>query len=666
MYKIGFRPLLHLFSSLFLASVLLSCGGGGGKADITPPTVIATDPIILATNVPLSTQIKVTFSEPVDPDTVTDATFFVSTNRGNIPGGITLSGNTAIFTPDDDLLPGTLYTATASAAVTDLAGNAMIGAFAWVFTTISSKDTTPPTIFSKSPDAGEIGVAVNTPIKVIFSEAINPNSVNKNSFQVTEVGAFQPLSGSYDVNDSTAIFRPSFNLSPNKSFIVLVSLGIKDLAGNTLGTDTQWKFTTGDDTAPKVTFTAPYNGDPWTALNTDIGVVFEGKIDETIINDSTLTLTDGVNSVPVTKKTAVNNIAVFTPTVNLEASTTYTATLNHLNIQNSNGTTMKEDYTWNFTTCQNPCFPRFAYTANSGDDTISIYTMNASTGQLRHNGYALAGMNPCSVTLNPANTFLYAANCGSDNVSAYAINPQNGNLTEIADPPFTVGDEPSSIAIDPFGRFLYAANQGSTSNNISAFTIDPGSGALTQIAGSPFQTGLKPSSIIIDPTGRFLYATNLTSNNISAFTINPVSGVLTETAGSPYTAGVTPISLTIDRSGKFLYTANQNSNSISSFAIQDDSAAPNPGSLTPVDTYPILPAGTAHKPHDVTIDPSGNYLYTANSDSNSVSAFTIDLNSGALTQIDGDPSFSGIQNFPSGTNPNSIKVDPSGQFVYAT
>ena len=34
--------------------------------------------------------------------------------------------------------------------------------------------------------------------------------------------------------------------------------------------------------------------------------------------------------------------------------------------------------------------PRFAYVANSNDNTVSIYTVNASTGRLRANGYVPA------------------------------------------------------------------------------------------------------------------------------------------------------------------------------------------------------------------------------------------------------------------------------------
>ena len=35
--------------------------------------------------------------------------------------------------------------------------------------------------------------------------------------------------------------------------------------------------------------------------------------------------------------------------------------------------------------------PRFAYVADSDDDTVSIYSVNATTGQLRHSGYVCEG-----------------------------------------------------------------------------------------------------------------------------------------------------------------------------------------------------------------------------------------------------------------------------------
>ena len=45
--------------------------------------------------------------------------------------------------------------------------------------------------------------------------------------------------------------------------------------------------------------------------------------------------------------------------------------------------------------------PRFAYAANNVDGTISEYTVNSATGQLRANGYVLAGKGPTAVAVDP-------------------------------------------------------------------------------------------------------------------------------------------------------------------------------------------------------------------------------------------------------------------------
>jgi 6-phosphogluconolactonase len=72
--------------------------------------------------------------------------------------------------------------------------------------------------------------------------------------------------------------------------------------------------------------------------------------------------------------------------------------------------------------------PRFAYVPNFSDNTVSIYTVNASTGQLRDNGYVLAGQGPGEATL--AASFLYVSKFTSNSISAYSANPSTGELAK--------------------------------------------------------------------------------------------------------------------------------------------------------------------------------------------------------------------------------------------
>src|SRR5215472_13680427 len=97
--------------------------------------------------------------------------------------------------------------------------------------------------------------------------------------------------------------------------------------------------------------------------------------------------------------------------------------------------------------------PRFAYVPNFNDNTVSIYAVNASTGQLRDNGYVLAGHGPGEATL--AGSFLYVSNFSSNNISAYSANPSNGVLEPVAGSPFTAGTGPTSLRASVNGKFLF-------------------------------------------------------------------------------------------------------------------------------------------------------------------------------------------------------------------
>ena len=97
----------------------------GAAPDITPPTVISTNPLNLATGVPLNQAITATFSKAMNPATISQTTFTLTQGATPIAGAVTYAavGTTATFTPTSNLTANTLYTATITTGVTDLAGN---------------------------------------------------------------------------------------------------------------------------------------------------------------------------------------------------------------------------------------------------------------------------------------------------------------------------------------------------------------------------------------------------------------------------------------------------------------------------------------------------------------------------------------------------------------
>jgi 6-phosphogluconolactonase len=311
--------------------------------------------------------------------------------------------------------------------------------------------------------------------------------------------------------------------------------------------------------------------------------------------------------------------------------------------------------------------PKSAYVANSSDSDLSASIINSTTGALTAitGSPFLAGTNPASVATDLLGRFAYAANQGSNNLSAYSIDATSGALTAVGGSPFAAGTNPVSVVVDPSSRFVYAANQGS--NNISAYTVDS-AGALTAITGSPFASGMASGSLASDPLGEFVYVANHGSNNISAYLIagasgpqfcsgaSPPAGGLCPLTGSPFAAGTGPVAVAVDPLDRFVYVVNATSGNVSGYSICCSSNT-LVGSMTPVPGSPFA-AGT--NPKSVVVEPTGRFAYVAGGPPGSpgfVSAFSIDTTSGALTPISSSP-------FAVGTNPASLTVDISGQFVY--
>ena len=68
-----------------------------------PPTVSSTVPDNAATGVTVNSAMSATFSEAMDPSTITNVTFIISNGVTPVSGAVTYIGVTATFTPDDDL-----------------------------------------------------------------------------------------------------------------------------------------------------------------------------------------------------------------------------------------------------------------------------------------------------------------------------------------------------------------------------------------------------------------------------------------------------------------------------------------------------------------------------------------------------------------------------------
>ena len=128
-----------------------------------PPSVITTSPTNGSTTAdPLSTAITVTFSEPMEDNTVATAFTLNQTGSGAVPGTVSpsTSGQTATvftFTPTNTLAYSTGYTADVSTAALNAGGLALSSAYTWSFTTKAVPVSTSCTGGGPPPTSGTAG-----------------------------------------------------------------------------------------------------------------------------------------------------------------------------------------------------------------------------------------------------------------------------------------------------------------------------------------------------------------------------------------------------------------------------------------------------------------------------------------------------------------------------
>lgn len=277
---------------------------------------------------------------------------------------------------------------------------------------------------------------------------------------------------------------------------------------------------------------------------------------------------------------------------------------------------------------------KFAYVANWGEGntagSVSMYTVNSTTGALTSTGTIQApcapppspgSCAPWSLAVHPSGKFVYVANEGGftpTSVSMYSIDATTGVLTLIGT--VAVDGRAIAVTVDPSGKFAYVADGGDNSDgskggNVSMYTIDATTGVLTSIG--KIAAGMSPTSVAVHPTGKFIYVVNQDSNDISMYTINTTTGNLTSIG--TLVAVVGPI--VIHPSGNFAYVAS--SGGVSMYAIDTTT-----GDLTFAGT-----TASGSSPGSITIHPSGKFAYGTNSGSNNISMYSIDAATGALTLI---------------------------------
>jgi len=262
---------------------------------------------------------------------------------------------------------------------------------------------------------------------------------------------------------------------------------------------------------------------------------------------------------------------------------------------------------------------------------------------------------------------------GGGSISAYSVDlTQATPLIQMTGSPFTASN-PQQLLLHPSGDLMYYIN--ASSNLITNF-VDSGvngtPGAMTFSNRTASTAGAGGVNVgVIDPLGRFIYVIDDGSNpasptptiygySIAQTQTQSTNGVLTAIPGlTAYTDATlsAPTWVMTDRAGKFLYVINDGNSTISEYSIDQST-----GALTPLGTPTIATGDGTNSPLYGTTDING-HLYVANFGTvNSVSAYKIDTSN---TNTAGELTLAGPDTvIATATQTINVITDPTGKYIY--
>ncbi|HKD35217.1 MAG TPA: lactonase family protein, partial [Pirellulales bacterium] len=244
---------------------------------------------------------------------------------------------------------------------------------------------------------------------------------------------------------------------------------------------------------------------------------------------------------------------------------------------------------------------------------------------------------PCHISIDNKGRFAFVANYSGGNVAVLPIE-KGGRLGKtvsvvqhkgtVADPKRQGGPHAHSIALDPANRFALAADLGLDKLFVYRFDHETGKLSPNDPPFGKLAPRSGPRHFAFSPDGRFVYVINEIALTITTFAYDAERGALksmstVSTLPKDVTRGDwSTAEITVHPSGRFLYGTNRGHDSLVIFAIDGQS-----GALTYVAHQP----SGGKTPRSFGIDPSGNYLLSANQDSDNIVVMRINQQTGKLT-----------------------------------
>ena len=275
----------------------------------------------------------------------------------------------------------------------------------------------------------------------------------------------------------------------------------------------------------------------------------------------------------------------------------------------------------------------FFYVTNFNANTISVYSVDSSSGVLTLAGTIAAGVNPLGLSYNPSTNYLTVANYGDNTIQTYPINPSTGLATSPGSV-VAAGNNPYQLSYNPTGTSLTVANFESA--NIQTYSVSGG----TLTSASTVSAGNNPSGVTYHPSGLYLAVSNYGDNTIQSYLVNPATGIPYSPVTIP--VGQNPSGITYDPTGNYLTVANMQDSTVTTFTVNQLNGSLNLPATVNVGLNPL----------GLSYHPSGNYLSISDYGSNLIETYK-SVN-GILTIVG---------TVPTGNNPFTVNYNPNSKFL---
>ena len=391
-----------LFTSTFTT-------GTSGVANTTTPAVVSVSPANQASAVAVSSPIVLTFNEAIDATTVTESTVPISINGvgGELAGsyGLDGTGTMMTFTPLSPLPGNATVTVQVNSGLLDLSGNAA-NSFSSTFTTGTSTDTTAPVITMVTPQNGATGIGTNAVVVLTFSESLNPNTINTDTFALLANGS--ALSSSISASaDNRVVTLNGYGLPPSSVITVLVTSGVMDLSGNA-SAGFQSTFTTApaNTSAPTVVSQRPGNGATGVPLSANVVLYTSEQMEASSVQAALQVSQNGALVSGTTQVTDNGQVVQFTPSAQWQPSALVQVFLTS-GAQSLSGARVN-NYQASFTTTSDPSTTAPTLVSTSPANQVSTVPTNVVIDFTFNEPLDPTALTPASVTCSQNGTWFQA------------------------------------------------------------------------------------------------------------------------------------------------------------------------------------------------------------------------------------------------------------------